>query len=79
MVYQEGIYLGYRYTESRYEDFVMGTPNTGDYNYARTVSYPFGYGLSYTSFDYSDFRVTKDTSGEEAAYVLPLAKTASWY
>ena len=75
VVYQEGIYLGYRYTESRYEDFVMGTPNTGDYDYARTVSYPFGYGLSYTSFDYSDFRVTKDTSGEEAAYTVDVTVT----
>lgn len=29
-VYQEGIYLDYRYYETRYEDAVMGTGNAGD-------------------------------------------------
>ncbi|MBQ8413679.1 MAG: glycoside hydrolase family 3 C-terminal domain-containing protein [Clostridia bacterium] len=57
VVYQEGIYSGYRYTETRYEDKVMGTGNAGNYNYHAAVSYPFGYGLSYTSFEYSDFTV----------------------
>ena len=75
VVYQEGIYLGYRYTESRYEDFVMGTPNTGNYNYAATVSYPFGYGLSYTTFDYSGFQVAKDTSGAEPIYNVTVTVT----
>ena len=31
-VYQEGIYRGYRYFETRYEDVVMGTAKAGDYN-----------------------------------------------
>ena len=31
-VYQEGIYLGYRYAETRYEDVVMGTAKAGDLN-----------------------------------------------
>ena len=77
VVYQEGIYLGYRYTETRYEDFVMRTPNTGDYRYADTVAYPFGYGLSYTSFDYSGFAVTKDTSGAEPVYNVTVTVTNS--
>ena len=59
VVYQEGIYLGYRYAETRYEDYVMGTGNAGDFNYGTTVAYPFGYGSSYTTFDYSDFAVTE--------------------
>ncbi len=52
VAYQEGIYVGYRYYETRYEDAVLGTENVGEYDYASTVAYPFGYGLSYTTFDY---------------------------
>ena len=59
-VYQEGIYLGYRYFETRYEDVVMGTANAGDYDWATTVAYPFGYGDSYTTFDYTNFSVTEN-------------------
>ena len=39
-VYQEGIYLGYRYFETRYEDVVMGTAKAGDYDWATTVAIP---------------------------------------
>ena len=63
-VYVEGIYVGYRYYETRYEDMVMGRENTGDYSYADTVSRSFGYGLSYTTFDYSDYAVTKADNGD---------------
>ena len=58
-VYQEGIYVGYRYYETRYEDAVMGTGNAGDYDYASTVAFPFGYGLSYTDFEFSNFQVSE--------------------
>lgn len=58
--YVEGIYVGYRYFETRYEDVVMGTGNAGDFDYASTVQYPFGYGLSYTTFGYSDFKVEEN-------------------
>lgn len=54
VVYQEGIYSGYRYTETRYEDTVLNKANVGSYTYTDNVSYPFGYGLSYTKFEYSD-------------------------
>ena len=57
--YSEGIYVGYRYYETRYEDAVLGTENLGDYDYDATVAYPFGYGLSYTDFSWSDFRFTQ--------------------
>lgn len=56
--YAEGIYVGYKYYETRYEDAVMGTANVGSYDYDATVAYPFGYGLSYTDFVWSDFSAT---------------------
>ena len=43
--YAEGIYVGYRYYETAAAD--------GYIDYAATVQYPFGYGLSYTSFNQS--------------------------
>lgn len=60
MIYQEGIYVGYKYYETRYEDYVMGTGNAGEYAYADDVAFPFGYGLSYTDFEYSDMSVHFD-------------------
>lgn len=61
--YIEGIYVGYRYFETRYEDVVLGTQNAGEFDYASTVQYPFGYGLSYTTFGYSDFSVEESADG----------------
>ena len=57
LIYQEGIYVGYKYYETRYEDYVMGTGNAGDYAYGNDVAFPFGFGLSYTQFSYSDMAV----------------------
>ena len=57
--YSEGIYVGYKYYETRYEDAVLNQGNAGDYNYENTVIYPFGYGLSYTKFEWSDFTMSE--------------------
>lgn len=54
--YAEGIYVGYKYYETRYEDVVLGQGNAGDYDYAAEVCYPFGYGLSYTEFTWEHFK-----------------------
>ena len=62
VVYQEGIYVGYRYFETRYEDYALGRGNAGDYDYDKLVAFPFGSGLSYTTFDYSDFKITDQGS-----------------
>ena len=76
-VYQEGIYLDYRYYETRYEDAVMGTGNAGDYNWSTTVAFPFGYGDSYTTFEYSDFNVTE--SADAFNVTLKVTNTGSTY
>ena len=53
--YEEGIYVGYRYYETRYEDSVLDQGNAGGFTYADEVCYPFGFGLSYTTFDWTNF------------------------
>ena len=75
VVYQEGIYVGYKYFETRYEDKVMGTGNAGDFDYASQVYRTFGYGQSYTDFAYSDFRVTD--SGDRFTVNLTVTNTGS--
>ncbi len=50
--YQEGIYVGYRYFETAAAD--------GFIDYDSTVQFPFGYGLSYTTFSQTLDDVTDD-------------------
>ena len=64
ILYQEGIYVGYRYYETRYEDVVMGTGNAGGFNYDETVAFPFGYGLSYTTFQWSNYKASYNAGSD---------------
>ena len=58
--YDEGIYVGYRYYETRGE-------TDGEDWYNANVVYPFGYGLSYTTFDW--------TVGDASASEIELGTT----
>ncbi len=75
VAYQEGIYVGYRYTETRYEDTVLGAANVGDFQYNNVVAYPFGYGLSYTTFDMGNMKVEKQGKGADTEYVVTVDVT----
>jgi beta-glucosidase len=59
-VYVEGVYVGYRYYETRYEDYVLRSASVGEYDYHQDVAYPFGFGLSYTEFEYSELVITEE-------------------
>ncbi len=48
--YEEGIYVGYRYYETRGYEETAADPQSAWYE--NNVVYPFGYGLSYTEFDW---------------------------
>lgn len=58
--YEEGIYVGYRYYETRGE-------TDGENWYNANVVYPFGYGLSYTTFNW--------TVGDASASEIELGTT----
>ena len=73
--YAEGIYVGYKYYETRYADVVTGRANVGNFDYASTVLYPFGYGISYTAFDYSNFKLTE--SGDSITLSVDVKNTGS--
>lgn len=70
VVYAEGIYVGYRYYETRYADVVTGAANAGNYDYDKTVVYPFGFGLSYTQFEWSDFKAEYDENTDEFTFTV---------
>ena len=75
MLYQEGIYVGYKYYETRYEDFVTGSGNAGEYAYSDDVAFPFGYGLSYTDFEYSNMKMSYDEATTTYTFNVKVTNT----
>lgn len=78
IVETEGIYLGYKYYETRYEDSVLGHGSANAavgsidgsaWNYADEISYPFGYGMSYTTFEQELLNVDFQVGGTSTATV----------
>lgn len=65
VIYQEGVYVGYKYAETRYEDYVMEVANAGTFDYDKAINYTFGHGLSYTTFSQEFISVEQDNNPEK--------------
>ncbi|MBR4208833.1 MAG: glycoside hydrolase family 3 C-terminal domain-containing protein [Lachnospiraceae bacterium] len=77
VVYAEGIYVDYRYFETRYEDAVLGQGNTAGWKYEDEVIWPFGYGLSYTTFEKKIMEVSFDEAAHTATLKVEVTNTGS--
>lgn len=75
--YMEGVYMGYRYYETADlmdEDFVYGElDGKGAFKTAGAVCYPFGYGLSYTTFEQQLLELKND--GENITATVRVTNT----
>lgn len=87
LIEAEGIYTGYRYYETRYADLVMGQGNAASkagafdsadgWTYAEEVVYPFGYGLSYTTFEQTLDSVEVSVENKTVTAVVTVKNTGS--
>ena len=69
--YEEGIYVGYRYYETAHDIGKEG------FDYDEAVTYPFGYGLSYTTF--SQRIVDSSLGGDEMTVTVEVTNTGDTY
>ncbi len=86
IVEAENIYIGYKYYETRYFDTVMGQGNAdsavgsstdGGWSYDNEVTYPFGYGLSYTTFEQTLDNLNVDLENETVTANVTVKNTGS--
>ena len=84
LVEAEGIYTGYKYYETRYADVVLGQGNANDtvgsstgsaWNYDDEVTYTFGYGLSYTTFEQTIDSLDVDTANRKVTAQVTVTNT----
>ncbi len=81
----EGIYVGYKYYETRYEDYVLGQGKAdsakgasfgaSEWKWENEVSYPFGYGLSYTTFEQNLKEVKYDADSDSYKVTVTVKNT----
>ena len=86
-VYKEGVYVGYKYYETRYEDAILGQGNasgtagtfvnTSRWDYADEMGYPFGFGLSYTTFEQKIKYVMHDVANDTIEVGVEVKNTGS--
>ena len=74
--YEEGIYSGYRYYETAAAEALKG--NYAGFDYSKAVVYPFGYGLSYTTFSKEFAETPKfDSKTNEYTFKVKVKNTGS--
>lgn len=89
IVEAEGIYVGYKYYETRYEDCILGQGNAASkagvyagkdvWNYNDEVVYPFGHGISYTTFEQKLDAVTYDSDSDTYKVTVTVTNTGDTY
>lgn len=87
VVYKEGIYVGYKYYETRYEDCILGqgdakcaegaTQGETEWNYAKEVSFPFGFGLSYSTFTQKIENMTYNAKDDTFTLKVKVSNTSN--